>query len=119
MRATASSRAAGESGGGLLQDVDAAGGAEADHVGKTDLGAFDLAIAGLTTQVMADLPDVGDAGGGDRVALRLQTARHVDRRLAGAPRGAAVEEVARLARLAQHQVVVVHQFGGGEAVVEL
>src|SRR2546422_1057215 len=61
--------------GGLLQDVDAAGRAEPDHVGQTDLGLGDLAVAGLAPEVVADLPDVGDAGGGDRVALRLQTAR--------------------------------------------
>ena len=67
------------SGGGLLEDVDAAGRAEADHVGQADLGALDLAVAGFTAKVVADLPDVGDAGRRDRVALRLQAARHVDR----------------------------------------
>src|SRR6201999_2489267 len=65
-----------------------------------------------------DLPHVGDAGGGDRVALGLQTARHVDRGFAVTPRGAGVEEVDRATFLAQHQVVVVHQLGGGEAVVQ-
>ncbi len=42
---------------------------------RPDLGALDLAVAGLAAQVVADLPDVGDAGGRDRVALRLQTRR--------------------------------------------
>src|SRR6266851_5258244 len=65
--------------GGLLQDVDAAGRAEADYVGQADLGVVDLAVAGLAAEVVADLPDVGDAGGGDGVALRFEAARHVDR----------------------------------------
>src|SRR3954464_11072309 len=58
-------RREGRSGGRALQDVDAAGRAEPDHVGQADLGVLDLAIAGLTPQVVADLPDVGDAGGRD------------------------------------------------------
>ena len=37
--------------GGLLEDVDGAGGAEADHVREADLGALDLAVAGLAAQV--------------------------------------------------------------------
>ena len=106
-------------GGGLLQDVDAAGGAEADDVGQADLGALDLAVAGLAAEVVADLPDVGDAGGGDRVALGLQAAGHVHRGRAVAPRGAAVEEVDGAALLAEQEVVVVDELGGGEAVVEL
>src|SRR5206468_3236072 len=48
--------------GGLLEDVYAAGGAEADDVRQTDLGSLDLAVAGLTAQVVAHLPDVRDAG---------------------------------------------------------
>ena len=67
--------------------------AEADDVGEADLGALDLTIAGLTAKVVADLPDVGDAGRRDRVALRLQAAGHVDRRRAVAPRCARFEEV--------------------------
>ena len=82
-------------------------------------GAFDLTVARLAAEVVADLPDVGDAGRRDRVALRLEAARHVDRRLAVAPRGARLEEVDRAALLAQHEVVVVHELGGGEAVVQL
>ena len=48
-----------------------------------------------------------------------QAAGHVHRRLAVAPRGAAVEEVDGAALLAEHEVVVVHELGGGEAVVQL
>jgi two-component system OmpR family sensor kinase len=53
----------GGSGGRLLQDVHAARGAEADDVREADLGPGDLAVAGLTTEVMAHLPDVRDPGG--------------------------------------------------------
>ena len=73
----------------------------------------------LAAQVGADLPDVGDAGRRDRVALGLQTTRDVDRGLPVPPGGPAVEEVDRAALLAQHEVVVVHELGGREAVVQL
>src|SRR5271167_3722908 len=69
----------------FFEDVDAAGGAQADHVGKADLGFLDLAIASLSAKVMADFPDVGDAGGRDGVALGLQPARYIHRRRAVAP----------------------------------
>src|SRR5581483_2592737 len=105
--------------GGLLQDVNAAGRAEPDDVGQADLGVGDLAVAGLAPEVVADLPDVGDAGGGDGVALGLQAARHVDRRRAVPPAGAGLEEVDRPTLLAEHAVVVVDELGGGEAVVQL
>jgi two-component system OmpR family sensor kinase len=48
--------------GGALEDVHAAGRAEADHVGEPDPSALDLPVTGLAPQVMADLPDVRDAG---------------------------------------------------------
>src|SRR3954449_11558509 len=103
----------------LLQDVHAAGRTETDDMGHADLGALDLTVTGLAAQVVADLPDVGDAGRRDRVALGLQAAGHVDRGGAVAPRRPALEERRRAALLAQAEVVVVHQFGGGEAVVQL
>src|SRR3546814_3797180 len=65
------------SGGGALQDVHAAGRAEADDVGQAHLCALDLTVAGLAAEVVAHLPDVGDAGGGDRVALALEATGHV------------------------------------------
>src|SRR5689334_4285665 len=107
------------SGGGALQDVHAAGRAEPDHVGEPDLGAVDLAVAGLAAEVVADLPDVRDARRRDRVTLRLEAARHVHGRLAVAPRRARLEEVDRAALGAQHEVVVVHELRGREAVVQL
>ena len=108
------------SGGRLLQDVDAAGRAEADDVGQADLGALDLAVAGLAAQVGGTPPRCWRCPvARDGVALGLEAARHVDRRRPVAPGGAGVEEVDGAARLAQHQVVVVDQLGGGEAVVQL
>src|ERR1044072_3147729 len=105
--------------GGLFEDVSSAGRAEPDDVGQAHLGIGDLAVAGLTPEVVADLPDVGDAGGGDGVALGLQAARHVDGGAAVAPGGAGLEEVDRSPFLSQPEVVVGDELGGGEAVVQL
>ena len=58
-------------------------------------------------------------GGGDRMALGLEPARHVDRRRAVAPGRARLEERHGLTLGAEHEVVVVHELGGGEAVVQL
>ena len=80
---------------------------------------WDLALACLAAEVMADLPHVGDAGGCDGMPLRLQATRHVHRCRAVAPCGARVEKVCGAALFAQHQVVVVHQLGRREAVVQL
>ena len=93
--------------------------AETDDVGQADLGALDLAVAGLAAEVVADLPDVGDAGGRDRVALRLEPARHVHRRRPSRHVAPDSKKSTALALGAQHEVVVVHQLGGGEAVVQL
>ena len=60
-----------------------------------------------------DLPNVGDAGGGDGVALGFEAATHVDRG------GAVAPEVDRPTFFAQHEVVVADELGGGEAVVQL
>ena len=88
-------------------------------MGHADLRALDLAVARLAAQLRGDLEHAGRAGHADRVALREQSAGHVDRGRAVTPRGPPVDEVAGAARLAQPQVVVVDQLGGGEAVVQL
>src|ERR687898_798547 len=103
----------------LLENVHAAGRTQPDHVGEAQLRPLDLAVAALVTQVLADLPDVGDSRRRDRMALRLQSTRHVHRRAAVAPRRTRLEEVDCATGLAQHQVVVVHQLCGGETVVQL
>ena len=103
----------------LLEDVDAAGRAEADDVGHAHLGALDLTVARLAAQLRGDLEHAGRAGHADRVTLREQTAGDVDRRGAVTPRGLLVDELARTTGLAEPQVVVVDELGGGEAVVQL
>src|SRR5262245_62135064 len=103
---------------GAFEDVDAAGRAQADDVGEPHPGAVDLTVAALAPEVGGHLPDVGDAGRSDGMALRLQAARDVDRLPAVAPRGARLEVVDRAALLAEHEVVVVHELRGGEAVVQ-
>ena len=57
------------SGCGGFEDVNPTRAAETDHVGETNLGAFDLALPAFIAQVLADLPDVGDTSGGDRMSL--------------------------------------------------
>ena len=88
-------------------------------MGEADFGAFDLTVSGLTAEMVADLPDVGDAGGGDGVALGLQPTGHVDRCRTVAPRGAGFEELDRSTWRAEHEIVVVHQLRCGEAIVQL
>src|SRR4029453_5620122 len=85
----------------LLEDVYRARRAEPDHVGQPDLGVLDLAVTGLAPQVRRDLVEVGAAGWAEGMALRDEAARRVDGRLTVAPGTALVDELARLARLAQ------------------
>src|SRR5690606_32709920 len=92
---------------------------EPDDVGQADLGAGDLAVAGLVAQMGDDLVDVGHTGGAQRASLGQQPAGDVDRHAPVAPGGTRIDEVAGAARRAQPQVVVVQQLGGGEAVVQL
>src|SRR5688572_5846572 len=81
----------------LLQDVDAARGAQTDDVGQADLRAFGLALAGLAAQVGRDLVEIGDAGRSQRMALGEEPAGQVDRDLAAVGRGTAVDHAAGLA----------------------
>src|SRR3954471_22482096 len=117
MAATASDNSS--LGGALLEDVYAARGAQPDDVRQADLRALDLPVAGLAAQMVADLPDVGDAGRGDRVTFGLQAPRNVDRPFAVTPGRAGGEEVDRATWLAQPEVVVVHELRSGETVVQL
>src|SRR5260370_17514153 len=88
-------------------------------MGQADPGPLDLPRPGLAAQVGGHLVDVGDAGRPERVALGQQAAGDVDRDLAVTPRAAAVDPLAGPALRAQSEVVVVAQFGGGEAVLQL
>src|SRR5437588_1949477 len=99
--------------------MDRAGAAEADHMGEAEIRALDLPLAGLAAQMRRHLVDVGDAGRAERVALREQPSGDVHRDLAAERRGAAVDHLSRLAVLAEAQVLVMEDLGGGETVVEL
>src|SRR5258708_13433491 len=57
------------SGGGFLQDVQAAGRAESADVGEADFCPADLPRAGIAAQVVAHFPHIDDAGGPDRQPL--------------------------------------------------
>src|SRR5437588_4889481 len=105
--------------GRLLEDVNRAGAAEADHVGETEPGPFDLSLVRLASQVRRHLVDVGDAGRAERMPLREQTTGDVHRNLAAECDGAAVDHLAGFTVLAQTEVLVVQDLGGREAVVEL
>src|ERR1043166_2873116 len=105
--------------GRLLEDVDRAGAAEADHVREAELRALDLAFVRLAPQVRRHLVDVGDAGRAERVPLREQTTGDVHRNLAAECDGAAVDHLTGFTVLAQTGVLVVQDLGGREAVVAL
>ncbi len=88
-------------------------------MGKAHLGALDLTVPCLATQVGGDLEHVGDTGRTDRVPLGDESTGHVHRRGAVTERSPGVDEVACATPLTQPQVVVVDQFGRGKAVVQL
>ena len=88
-------------------------------MGHADGRALDLTVARFAAQLRGDLVHTGRAGHADRVTLREQPARHVHGAGAVAPRSPPVDEVAGAAGLAEPEVVVVDELGGGEAVVEL
>src|SRR2546421_2861268 len=105
--------------GRLLEDVNRAGAAEADHVGETEPGPFDLSLVRLASQVRRHLVDVRDAGRAERVPLREQTTGDVHRNLAAECDGAAVDHLTGLAVFAQAEVLVMQDLGRREAVVQL
>src|SRR5581483_358809 len=106
------------------QDVDGAGRAKPDDVRLAHLGIGHLTILGprVPGEMPDDFTDVGDARGAQRMALAEQAARDVDWRIAaevGMLATAAIDEFAGLAVAAQAEVLVVHELGGGKAVVQL
>src|SRR6202521_4471235 len=105
------------------QDVDRAGRAEPDHMRLTGLGVGHQTILGtiVLREVPHDLADIGDTGGSQRMALAEQAARDVYRIVAaeaGMLAATRVDEGAGLADAAQAEVLVVHQLGGGEAIMQ-
>ncbi len=61
-------------------------------MGQAHLGVLDLPVTGLTAQVVANLPNVCDAGRRDRMTLGLEATGNVDRRRTVTPGGARVEK---------------------------
>src|SRR6476646_4703308 len=103
----------------LLEDVHRARAARADHVRQTDARAVDLAAARLAAQMRRHLVDVGDAGGAERMTLRQKSAGDVDGNAPAELGLAAVDHAARLTVLAETEMLVVHELGRGEAVMQL
>src|SRR5258708_20341650 len=92
------------SGGGFLQDVQAAGRAESDDVGEADFCPVDLPRAGLAAQGVAHFPDIGDAGGRDQVPLGFESSAYVHWHIAVAPRGTPRKVIGRISFFAKHQI---------------
>ena len=75
--------------------MDAAAGAQADHVCETDLCAFNLSLASLAAEMHGQFELVSDARGADRVPLRKKAARQVHWNLATDPGRPLVDQLAR------------------------
>ena len=93
--------------------------AQADHMGQPDLGVLDLPVAGFAAKMVADLPDVGDAGSRDGMPLGLPGRPTRSPRSSRPATSHPYENFCGSAFFTQHQVVVVHQFCGRETVVQL
>src|SRR5271155_3575978 len=105
------------------QDMNRAGGAEPDDVGLAGLGVGYLAIlrAIVLRQVPDHFADIRDAGRAERMPLREQSARNVDRIVAAEARmhaAARVDERTGFAVAAQSEVFVVHELRSREAVMQ-
>src|ERR1700691_6527120 len=93
------------------------------------MGLSDLSIGHQTIlralvlgEMPHDLADVGDTGRAEWMTLAEQSARYVHRIVAAEARvlaAARVNERAGLAVAAEAEILVVHQLGGGEAIMEL
>src|SRR5208282_6891605 len=91
------------------QHMDRAGRAEPDHVRLSGLGVGHEALfrAVVLGQMPYDFADIRDPGGAQRMALRQQTARHVDRGFAaeaGMDSAALVDKLAGLTVAAQAEI---------------
>src|SRR5271170_4058669 len=100
-----------------------AGGAQPDDVGLARLGVGYLAIlrAIVLREVPDDFADIRDAGRAERMPLREQSARYVDRIVAAEARmhaAARIDELARFAVAAEAEVLVMHELRGREAVMQ-
>src|SRR6266436_1068715 len=105
------------------QDMNRAGGTQPDYVGLARLGVRHQAIfrAIVLRQVPDHFADIRDAGRAERMSLREQSARNVDRIVAAEARmhaAARVDELAGFAVAAQSEVLVVHELRSREAVMQ-
>src|SRR5260370_2718126 len=105
------------------QDMDRARRSQADNVRHADLRIRDLPLLRATVlrQMPHDLADIRDPGRTQRMALREQSARYVDRPFAAEVRmysAALLDKLACLAVAAEPKVLVMHQLGRCEAVMQ-
>src|SRR3546814_11015969 len=84
---------------------------------RSHAGDFDLPRPGVAAQMQAQLIEIGDTRGTDRMPLRQETSRDVDRYTPAERSSPAVDHVIGLAGAAKLQILIMQQFGGGEAVV--
>src|SRR5262245_47181342 len=80
---------------------------------------LDLPGAGLAAELRDELVQLNDAGGADRVPLRQQAARGVDRNAAAEPRRAGFGGRAALAACTETQVLDLQDFGESRGVMNL
>src|SRR3546814_19626266 len=94
-------------------------GPQSDDMGETHAGAFDLPRPGVAAQMQAQLIEIGDTRGTDRMPLRQETSRDVDRYTPAERSSPAVDHVIGLAGAATLPILIMQPFGCGEAVGEL
>src|SRR3546814_1024459 len=76
-------------------------GPQSDDMGETHAGAFDLPRPGVAAQMQAQLIEIGDTRGTDRMPLRQETSRDVDRYTPAERSSPAVDHVIGLAGAAK------------------
>src|SRR5262245_2960497 len=103
---------------GVAENTDAAHRPRpAELVSEADPRILDLSLTGLSAELHGELGDHAHAGGADRMAERLETARRVDRLVTTEGRAAVLDETAAFAPCTEAEVLVVENLGDGEAVV--
>ena len=98
----------------MIESRNAAAGA----MGKTDLGAFDLAVTALSAQLANNFNDLGNPGRPYGMPLGKQPAAGIDRNTAAQRCLSVFEQFGRLAPRTKSQRFVIKQFGDGERVMD-
>src|SRR4051794_16196396 len=86
---------------------------------QADLCAVDLPRAAAAAQLVDDLVDLAEAGRADRLALRQQASRRVDRQPAAEARRAGLDERAALAGRAEAELLRRNDLGAAVGVLQL